>query len=223
MNAAKPSRSRKVNREQRRRELIAALRELAAAEGPDVTKRQFAKHLGRSEPYVVAYFDSWCDLREAAGLPRKRRVGYSPETLVDTLVETETSYGKPVSRRRFYHLTGISPSICDRVFGSWREFREAAGLKEVATPGVPAKYSRDELLRLMREQIPDLGRQMTRNQFAKAAGVSVFTIDRLGNWGALRKELGLTSRGRAKAKSFAEVMGIPLVDNAHLLVDFSDP
>jgi hypothetical protein len=212
MSVAKRSRTLKVNREKRRRELIAALRELAAVEGPDVTLRQFAESLGRSTQHVELYFGSWGDLREAAGLPRKRSAGYARETLLDALRKAERASDRPVSRRRFAHLTGISPSPGERLFGSWQAFREAAGFTAWVPPGTPSRYSRDQLLRLMHEQIPVLGPDMTRNQFAEAVGVSTATIDRLGNWSALRKELGLVSRRSAKAKAFLEALGIELVE-----------
>lgn len=212
MSVAKRACSLKVNRGQRRRELIAALRELVEVEGPDVTCWQFVKSLGRSKRYVELYFGSWGNLREAAGLQRRRIAGYSPESLIDALREVEHESDRPVSRRRFNHLTGISPSTCDRVFGSWRAFREAAGLTAVAPAGIPPHYSRELLLQLMRGQIPVLGPDMTRNQFAEAVGVSTATIDRLGNWSALREELDLSPRGSAKAKAFLEALGIQLIE-----------
>ena len=214
--------SRKVDRGERWRELVAALRALAEKEGPNVSLRRLVKFLGRSEPYVMTYFDTWGDLREAAGLPRRPQRGYSPEMLLDTLRQVEAEYGSPVSKRRFYHLTGISENACIRLFGSWREFREAAGLHEMASPGSPVRYTRELLLELMREQLPILGRRMTRNQFSKAVGISTATIDRLGNWGSLRAELGLTGRGRAKSKSFAKALGVELFDEEPPLIDLSD-
>lgn len=213
---------RKVDCDVRRRELVAALKELAAKEGPNVSLRRLVKFLGRSEPYVMAYFDTWGDLREAAGLPRRRQRGYSAELLLDTLRKVEAEHGGPVSKRRFYHLTGISENACIRLFGSWREFREAAGLHEMASPGTPVRYTRELLLELMREQLPILGRRMTRNQFSKAVGISTATIDRLGSWTELRHELGLTGRGRAKSKSFAKALGVELFDEEPPLIDLSD-
>ncbi|MCA9112347.1 MAG: hypothetical protein KDA52_20495 [Planctomycetaceae bacterium] len=215
--------SRKIDRGDRGRELVAALKELADAEGPNVSLRRLIKFLGRSEPYVMAYFDTWGDLREAAGLPRRRQRGYSPKMLLDKLRKVEAEHSSTVSKRRFYHLTGISENACIRLFGSWREFREAAGLHEMASPGTPVRYTRELLLKLMQEQLPILGRRMTRNQFAKAVNISTATIDRLGNWGALRSELNLNARGRAKTKSFAQKLGIELFDEEPSLFDFSDP
>jgi len=222
LGAAKSSCSRKVDHEERRGELTAALKELAESAGPDVSLRRLIKHLGRSEPYVMAYFETWGDLREAAGLSRRRNRGMSRETVLHQLLEAEKEYGQPLSHRRFSHLTGISLGTCSRLFGSWLGLREAAGLTERASAGVPVKYTRDDLLRMMREQLPVLGRRMTRNQFAKAVGVSTATIDRLGNWGALRRELGLTGRGRAKTSSFAKALGVELFDEEPELFDVSE-
>ncbi|MCA9074261.1 MAG: hypothetical protein KDA93_04450 [Planctomycetaceae bacterium] len=213
---------RRVNREERRGEMIAALKELVAVEGPDVTCQRFADHIGRSDRYIAVHCGSWGDLRVAAGLPRKRSSGYSAEYLIQRLLDAEKEIDGPVSKRRFSSITGISTSTCDRVFGSWVAFRQAAGLSEVASPGKARRYSRELLLKLMREQLPILGRNMTRNQFSTAVGISTATIDQLGNWTELRSELGLTGRGKKKSKSFAEKLGIELFDEAPPLIDFSE-
>ena len=213
---------RRVNREERRLELVEALKELAAVEGPDVTLKRFTEVIGRSDRYVHMYVGAFGNLREAAGLPRKRKIGYSAEYLIERLLEAEKVVEGPVSKRRFFAITGISPSCCDRVFGSWVACRKAAGLSEVAAPGKPRRYTRELLVELMREQLPILGRRMTRIQFSKAVGISTATISQLGGWSELRRELGLTARGRAKSKSFAKALGIELFDEEPELIDLSD-
>ncbi len=120
--------SRRVNRGKRRLEVVESLKELAAVEGPDLNLKRFTEVIGRLDRYVPMYVGAFCNLREAGGRPRKRQIGYSAEYLTERLLEAEQSIKGPVSKRRFLAITSLSPSCCDREFGSGFAFRWAAGL-----------------------------------------------------------------------------------------------
>jgi hypothetical protein len=185
-------------RSSRRAALVRAVRELAEQHGPNLTRLQFCRAQGISRSKILRDFDSWKDLREAAGLAREvdhsaAAVVHTRQSLLEALQQAVEAAGPEISLSEFSHRTGISLHPIERVFGSWRQFRTAAGLEP------QPRRSRQKLDRegvkhnlwLITRSRP----YITQYEFCVMFDVTPATLNRLGPWTALRDELNLDLRG----------------------------
>ncbi|MCA9111209.1 MAG: TetR/AcrR family transcriptional regulator [Planctomycetaceae bacterium] len=195
-------RRQRVDVEQRRAELIAAVRELAA-DGDEVSVARFCRETGFSNTHIYRYFENWADLREQAGLPprldRSRvHARHTEESLIAELLEVAQIEGDDVSLKDFMYHTGISPHPVYRLFGRWHLFKEAAGLHEQRKPGLPSQHDEESLREQLRELVAERGSSITLHEFCRSTGISADTVYRYGGWHNLRLQLGLSGKGRRR-------------------------
>jgi AcrR family transcriptional regulator len=201
--------------------MIAALRELAEAHGPDVSVARFCRESGLSNSHIYRYFENWADLREQAGLPafvdRTRiHARHTEESLIEALRAVVQEVGEDVSLKDSQYHTGISPHPIYRLFGRWQAFKEAAGLPRQRKPGLPARHDEQSLLERLREFVKERGSDVTLYDFCRETGISPDTVYWYGSWRQLRRKLGLTDCGRRPTWD-------PDDPNAHLIANLWDP
>ena len=198
----KRERKQRVDIEERRGELIAALREIAA-DGREVSVARFCRESGFSNTHIYRYFENWADLREQAGLPgrvnRSRiHARHTEESLLAELRAVAKIEGEDVSLADFRYHTRISQQPIYRLFGTWHRFKEAAGLHEQRKPGLPARHDEESLRENLRKLVAERGSRITLHEFCRATGISGDTVYRYGGWGNLRRQLGLPGKGKRK-------------------------
>lgn len=190
-----------VDHEQRRREMIAALKSLAAEEGPDISVAKFCRRCGFSNTHIYYYFENWADLRTQAGLPprvdRSRiHAVHSRESLLARLHTLAGQIGEDITLREFVHHTGISTQPIERVFGGWRAFKTAAGLDEHRKPGLPPVHTARSVRDRIEELLAEHEGALTLHDFIEKTGIGGEVIHRHGGWSRLRQELGYLPRGQ---------------------------
>jgi AcrR family transcriptional regulator len=219
---------KRVDVEQRRAELIAALQKIAGEHGPDVSVTRFCRESGFSNTHIYRYFENWADLRAQAGLPpavdRRRLFAQHTEAgLLDSLLAAAEEFGNDVSLSEFQHHTGISAKSIYRLFGSWHAFKDAAGLHERRNPGLPPQHDEERLLASLRELVQKRGSRITLHDFCRATGISSATLDRHGGWRHFRRRLGLTTKGRRPTSDPHDPLVADLFDLTAALLDPSLP
>lgn len=189
---ARPKGNLKLRRYSRD-ELLARMREEVRVHGRDITESMFCKSVGVSPSTIRFYFGAWSKLREAAGLdarihgnPRRRQ--YSAERLIDRLRDKVEQWGENLNMKLFIRETGIAQGTIEYYFGSWHNFRGAAGLE---------RRLRGKRLRISNEEIlEDLGRLIgikkafpTAEQYDESGIVRSRTVmDRFGRpWEQVRQ------------------------------------
>jgi hypothetical protein len=195
------------SRAERRRELLEAVREMAASSGPNLTLRGFCQQRNIPESRVYWDFASWRELRVAAGLPphidrSATSVVHTRESLLAALRPIVADVGPMVTLATFRLRTGISDSPIARVFGSWRAMREAAGLPARVRPEPDPRHSHDALVELLRK----IGHErpyITKREFCEENEIPMMTVDRVGPWSELRRKAYLPGNGsRAEAHNW---------------------
>jgi AcrR family transcriptional regulator len=199
--------ARNRSRSERRRDLVEAVREMAASHGPNLTLRKFCQQRNISESRVYWDFASWRELRVAAGLsPHIDRsaasVIHTRQSLLAALQPIVAEVGPMVTLAAFRLRTGISDAPIARVFGSWRAMREAAGLPARVRPEPDPRHSHDALVELLRK----IGHErpyITKREFCEENEVPTMTVDRVGPWSELRRKAYLPGNGsRAEAHNY---------------------
>ena len=79
--------------ETNRDELVKVLAELSWEHGPRISVKKFTRLTGIPESQVYRYFDSWGDVRVAAGL--KRRIKLWPDEFLLRQAISDTSCAQP--------------------------------------------------------------------------------------------------------------------------------
>ena len=129
--------------------LIAAVQRLAAVHGDGLTLHVFRRETGVGTTTIQTRFGGWLELREAAGLPRKKsglqraRV-HTFESLQTLLREQVRQVGPHLTEIEFCHRAQVSSTTIQRYCGSWQKLREAVGLK--ARPRRRREWSETDLL-----------------------------------------------------------------------------
>lgn len=203
-----------------RRQLVDLLKQVAAELSPDLSITRFCHAAGISSDRIYRVFGSWLDLRERAGLPREVQrtlTRHTRESLLAALAEVVEHYGEDVGLKDFTRHTSISPQPVYSLFGNWRLFREAAGLKKHRKPGLPPQFTEEQLRQKLREVVEQLGPTVTLRQFCEAIGTSPSVIYQQAGWTQLRKSLGLSRRGRRRTTPSMDAMLSNLFDLKQLL------
>lgn len=197
------------SRGERRRELVEAVREMAAVTGSNLTLRQFCQQ--RNIPLSRVYWDfaSWRSLRIAAGLPphwdrSAAAIVHTRQSLLASLQQIVNETGPDLTLATFRQRTGISGAPIARVFGNWRAMREAAGLPSRVRPQPDEQYSRPELVELLRTIGHDRP-YITKREFCEENVIPMTVIDRVGPWSELRREAYLPGNGSRKEAHEYEV------------------
>jgi hypothetical protein len=175
--------------------LIDVLMCLAAVEGLEISLAMFCRRSGAAASQIYRYFESWGDLREQAGLPREidrssYTARYSSDDLLAALRSAAEQAGSTVGLRVFSRLTGITAQPIYRVFGSWKGFKEAAGLPHQRQPAVPLEHTHESMLNLVRKMLTEHGGHLTQMEFCELTGVKRGVVYRCGGWERLRVKLG---------------------------------
>lgn len=140
-------------------EIVHALRMMALQRGEPLTFHRFMQHSGVPEWQVYRHFQSWYDVREAAGLPRtlpcSRRV--SEERLIEAVHQIAQQLKRFPTAVEFARLSGFSNNLIYRRIGRWDKVRRryrgwleeqedlaqaakrAGPAPELAAPGKPVR------------------------------------------------------------------------------------
>lgn len=180
VRSAAPNRSVRPPRYSRE-EMLAEGRRAIEKLGPDATFDEFFGAVSYSPAPVNREFGGWMKFREELGLPprsgKHRRVVHTHESVLERFEKFAGMYGEEGTMEQFYSLTGISPPVVRRLFGSWGDLRRLLNL--------PARKRRlvsdEELL----EQLAGLQRRLRR--FPTAAEVNRLCRT---SWGTLRQRFG---------------------------------
>jgi hypothetical protein len=114
-----------------RESLIAALQQLAARLGEDLSQIQFTHHTGISDCPVYRVFGNWKNFRAAAGLAAEPKPGVKPqytrEDLLNLLRRQVTLQGRHIVLDQFCAATGVTRDMINRC-GGWTGLRQELGL-----------------------------------------------------------------------------------------------
>lgn len=135
-------------------ELLAACRRLADESGGLLTLQGFCAAVGVSPSTIHQRFGGWLKFRERAGLKGVR--SFVPAAtegrrreLIDQLRAAAIDVGWEINIAEFCGRVRVSNATIQRLFGSWRNLRKAAGLP--ARRRVTAQHLLLELSRLVRK------------------------------------------------------------------------
>ncbi len=130
-----------------RREIVARGRALRLKVGQAVSFRKFRAETRIPANVIDQMFGGWRRLRRliepAPGTrpPRRKR---TLRQLVESLQRLDRERTERITQEEFCTLAGVSPYEIARRFGSWRQFREAAGMSRRSPPR--RLYTNRELL-----------------------------------------------------------------------------
>ncbi|QDT31477.1 hypothetical protein [Thalassoglobus polymorphus] len=120
--------------------------------------------------------------------------------VLDLAEKLAEDYGESLTLTAFRRETGLSQHVIFDLFGNWKNLRTEVGLTPEA-PRARNKISKNQILKLMTEQVAEHGENLTEVQFLHATGLSGRMImDRFGSWGDLRESVGLSRRARLKTR-----------------------
>lgn len=121
-------------------ELIEIVKNIAEKESKNwVSAKEFTQKTGISLREVLQHFDKWNDFIEAAGLqPLDKKgcpdgeKGYNESFLLEKIKSVAQSLNKNcLSMEEFTQISGISQRPIYRIFGSWENLLQKAGLNKV--------------------------------------------------------------------------------------------
>ncbi|MBT5020196.1 MAG: hypothetical protein HON04_15800 [Planctomicrobium sp.] len=125
-------------------------------------------------------------------MPKMRKV--SRDEVLGLAEELAAEYGESLTLTAFRRETGLSQHVIFDLFGNWKNLRTEVGLTP-ESPRARNMISKDQILKLMKEQVAEHGERLTENMFLRATGLSGRMVaDRFGSWGNLREAMGLKCR-----------------------------
>jgi hypothetical protein len=132
---------------------------------------EFARVSGRTPVTIYQRFGSWGAFREAAGLPRRAKRGYSAAELLEKGRAAYEAIGCNMGAHDFERHSGVSPTTVIRHFGSWAEFRAQVG--HPRNPGNPKlrRYTREGILASLRRTVERVGETLTLKEFLQRTGL----------------------------------------------------
>ncbi len=112
-------------------ELLPLARELAQQHGEALTLTAVQRHIRISRARLLKLCGSWSQLRSAIGLlpdgPHARDP-LSNEMIRDKLRAAIAQCGANIKRAEFCQMTGYSPNLISKRWGSWAQLRQSLGL-----------------------------------------------------------------------------------------------
>lgn len=156
-------------------DVIAALRQLAAEAGPDVSLAMLHQRTGITSGTIQRRFGGWTKLCERAGVrPRGRRRQHSPQSILQALTRLVEAGHNRITQPDFARLTGISMTAILYHWGRWSALRQAAGLPRHEVP--PPRHSDDDLLAEFDRVTRKLGRAPSDNDFDAESCYNMATL-----------------------------------------------
>ena len=155
--------------------------------------RARAKRLGRP-PYstelpqassIIGYFGSWAKALEAAGLEAKTQRKYTKEELLDIIKAKAEELGRVPNSSEI-----LQGSTITRRFGSWDKALEEVGMK----PNKRKKYTKEELLDIIKTKVEELGRPPYSTELPQASSI----IGYFGSWAKALEAAGLEAKTQRK-------------------------
>lgn len=142
------------------------------------------EHGEHSRQPFIREFGSWTKALQAAGLKDKSSHNISKENLIDELQRLQDELGKVPTRTEMNEHGKYSRSPYDRVFGSWNQALEAAGMGKNRADSV----SKTDLIQALQSLADDLGKTPTMVEMREQGEYSERPYkDTFGSWnGALK-------------------------------------
>lgn len=136
-----------IIRPMNRREVLAIVRGLDAADGRPVSFRRFRRETGIEAETIHELFGTWRRLRQVVSGPRitrRQRRRMTNQQIVEKLRLQIRKSGERVTEADFCKVAGVTIYQIHARFGSWRHLRESAGASPRVSP--PKVYTDRELL-----------------------------------------------------------------------------
>jgi hypothetical protein len=133
-------------------------------------------------------FGSWNNALREAGLRPKVKMGWSEEELIENLQRIAEELGRTPHRNEIRNHGPVSSMPYRRVFESWNDAVEQAGLEKNVTYGI----SEYDLLSELNRLAEDLDRSPTRQEMTKIGRYSGGIYwEKFGSWNEALRKAGL--------------------------------
>ena len=172
-------------------ELIEQIRAMAKKLGRTPTRREYDNNPETASTTTIATrFGSWNKALALAGLNANYEwVAYSKEELIEQVQKMAEELGRTptIDEFRKNPNTGSNYQVL-KFFAEWNDFIRAAGLK------VSFNYSKEDLIKQVREYAAELGRTPTSDEFKSCPNTASTGVvkELFGSWNAFLEEAGLT-------------------------------
>lgn len=160
-----------MTEDNRREDLLNALRRLADALGRTPARAQMQEHGDYSYGPYYDEFGSWNAALEAAGLALNERAEVPKADIREDLQRVANELGRAPTADEYRGHGTYSPDVAIRHWGSWLDARSAAGLNGTKiSPG--KRVDRDDLIEELQRLTLELGRPPTQSDINSDAKYS---------------------------------------------------
>lgn len=197
-------------------DLIKELRRLADDRGHPPTTEELRKHGRYSISPYRDRFGSWNAALEAAGLEPRSSSRLSRDNLIDELQRLADELGHPPTYAEMKQQGAYSPTPFDRVFDSWNDALEAAGLNPSDKPG---NISKQDLIDELQRLADVLGHPPTIDELQEHGQFSSGPYqNRFGSWSDALEAAGFEAQATSRLsrekliedlQQFADKLGHP--------------
>lgn len=142
-------------------------------------------------------FGTWRKFLQKAGLKMKSKKRMSDEHLIELVREKALEIGRSPLYKEF-ELSYLAASR----FGTWNDFLERAGL-EIPNKRYKKRISNKELIKLVKQQAKELGRNPRKTEFEFINIVK----ERFGTWDLFLQKAGLGAKQYLGEESFRSWLG----------------